>query len=116
MLIKAFDKKKVLIDLEKDEISKKLRETLEGKRIVLGEDHIDDDFYRTENRPMIIDTINKYVYVQEDEDTIVMTKLLGREVVDMDGEGQIFTFTDEFRFKGKIEEIEKLWEQRITGA
>ncbi len=44
----------------------------------------------------------------------MMKRLLETQVVSVEENGNLLTFTDEFRFKGKLKEIEKQWEQKIS--
>ena len=114
MLIKSKKENKKLIDIENDKISTKLKLTLLGKKEVYGEDYVDDDFYVTEVSEILIDTVNGFVYTQETKDTVMMKRLLETQVVSVEEDGNLLTFTDEFRFKGKLKEIEKQWEQKIS--
>lgn len=116
MLIKSKQEKKKLIDIEKDKISNSLKLKLIGKQEVYGEDYTDDDFYTTEISDMLIDTVEGFIYIQETKDTVLMKRLLDTQIVSVEEDGNLLTFTDEFRFKGKLKEIEKQWEQKILTA
>lgn len=114
MIIKSYEEYPVLIDIDDKKINKKLKARLEGKRAIHGDDYIDEEFYTTEVRDILIDVDRELVYIQEDSENILMHRLLSKDVISAEENGEMTVFTDEFRFKGKLTEIEKKWQQKIT--
>lgn len=112
MLISSYEEVRTLIDLNDESVPKKLRLEIEGKKVVHGDDYEDDTFYSIEKKEMLIDTENYLVYVQEDKDYVVVRKLLDKQILSVEENGEMLTFVDEFKFKGKIKDIKKLWEQK----
>ena len=108
ILISTFEENKIFIDVDNDkEITEELRRTLKGKIAVHGDDYVDDDFFRIKKTEILIDITNQFYYAQEDENTILMRRLLDKQVISTEEDGLLTTFNDEFRFNGKIKELKK---------
>lgn len=113
MLLDSYEEVEVYV-LDKEDISPELKLRLEGKKEIHGEDYEDDEFYTTEKRPMLIDLSNQFLFIQEDEETIILRRLVDKQVLSIQEDGQMMTFSDEFRFKGTIKNIKEQWERKIS--
>lgn len=111
MIIETFITEQQLIDLNSSKVNGELKLRLEGKLIVHGTDYIDDEFYEDVEIPMMIDTTQQFVYIQEDDNLVSMKRLLSREILSIDDEGEMMVFADEIKFKGTLKEIKEKLEK-----
>jgi len=102
MILKTKIKYEVPKDLSK--LSEQERKIIEGKRIIHGEDYVEDDLYTDEMRDGIIDTDNNHQYMDIDDGLVQMRDLLGGQFMPV-GQEDFNILFEQVIFEGTIEEV-----------